>query len=309
MVDEKQLLKDELCLNLKKRIGQVSRVFHGRGRYFLGLEDLNIEWYPPFLFVQCYAEALEQKHREAIEAVFEQSSMIEAVVLQTRPWPDVDNKVLFSRSSNALELPLEFEVLLAEDLACKVSLGGNRNTGVFPDMRSGWAWLYENAADKRVLNLFSYTSVFSLFALKGGAKKVVNIDMCGSATKTAQTNHELNNLLDERVSIWKKNILKSNSQIAKQSKFHIIVLDPPPFHKGSFKGWGDYQKLLRRCVNYLRDGGVILAVLNDQQVTFREFEEGVRETIEVNSIRQLALGDEIKELEPDKGLKLALIEL
>ncbi|KZZ32485.1 hypothetical protein A3757_04765 [Oleiphilus sp. HI0117] len=148
-----------------------------------------------------------------------------------------------------------------------------------------------------------------MFALKGGAKKVVNIDMCGSATKTAQLNHQINNLLDERVSIWKKNILKSNSQIAKQSKFDIIILDPPPFHKGSFRGWPDYQKLLRRCTKYLKDGGVILAALNNQQVTFSEFERDIRETIEdVRSITPLALSDEIKELEPDKGLKLALIE-
>lgn len=309
MTTVQNLLKQELGENLRQSPEQVCRVFHGRGRFFPSFENLNIEWYPPVLFVQCYEGELSNNELSVIKEIFEEHEFIQSVLLQSRPWPDVENEVLFTRTSNKPELPLEFNAALDKDLLCKVSLGENRNTGVFPDMRSGWHWLAEHAENKRVLNLFSYTSVFSLFALKGGAKKVVNIDMCGSATKTAQLNHQINNLLDERVSIWKKNILKSNSQIAKQSKFDIIILDPPPFHKGSFRGWPDYQKLLRRCTKYLKDGGVILAALNNQQVTFSEFERDIRETIEdVKAITPLALSDEIKELEPDKGLKLALIQ-
>jgi 23S rRNA (cytosine1962-C5)-methyltransferase len=303
-------LQQELNNNLNKYPNQIARVFHGRGRFFPSLEDINIEWYPPVLFVQCYEETLSDDCKAALQQVFEAHSSIETVLLQSRPWPDVDNEILFSRCATPVTLPLEFDSSLDKDIKCKVSLGANRNTGVFPDMRSGWDWVKAHTEDKRVLNLFSYTSIFSLFALSGGAKKVVNIDMCGSATKTAKANHELNGLLDERVSIWKKDILKSNSQIAKQSKFDLIVLDPPPFQKGSFRGWPDYQKLLRRCSNYLKDNGVVLAALNNQQVTFAEFEQGIMETMEgVKTITQLELSDEMKELEPDKGLKLALIAL
>jgi 23S rRNA (cytosine1962-C5)-methyltransferase len=310
MVIEQNILTQELDTNLTALADQVSRVFHGRGRFFPALEAINVEWYPPVLFVQCYEEGLSETSYKALEQVFNRHTFIETVLLQSRPWPDVENDILFTRCAEPPVLPLEFDAPLGAGLKCKISLGANRNTGVFPDMRSGWHWLREHAEGKRVLNLFSYTSVFSLFALKGGARKVVNIDMCGSATKTAKANHELNGLMDDRVSIWKKDILKSNSQIAKQSKFDIIVLDPPPFQKGSFRGWPDYQKLLRRCVNYLKSGGVIMAALNNQQVTFAEFEAGILEAVAgVNSIVPLALGEEIKELEPDKGLKLALITL
>ena len=309
MATDFSLFKQEIDNNLSALPEQVSRVFHGRGRFFPALDNINVEWYPPVLFVQCYEEALDPDCKTALKAVFEANAMIETVLLQSRPWPDVENEILFTRHASQQQLPLEFDASLGNGLKCKVSLGANRNTGVFPDMRSGWDWINEHAEGKRVLNLFSYTSVFSLFALQGGARKVVNIDMCGSATKTAKANHELNGLLDDRVSIWKKDILKSNSQIAKQSKFDIIILDPPPFQKGSFRGWPDYQKLLRRCGKYLKEGGVILAALNNQQVTFDEFQQGVVDAMgEVKSISQLALGDEIKELEVDKGLKLALIQ-
>ena len=310
MVEELSTLKKEVETNLTKKPEHISRVFHGRGRFFPSLENVNIEWYPPVMFVQCYEGGLDDDSKSVLEQIFEQHEMIQTILLQSRPWPDVENEILFTRSTKMPELPLEFEAALSDELKCSISIGKNRNTGVFPDMRSGWSWVSDNSAGKRVLNLFSYTSIFSLFALKGGARKVVNIDMCGSATKTAQLNHQLNDLLDERVSIWKKNILKSNSQIAKQSKFDLIILDPPPFHKGSFKGWSDYQKLLRRCTNYLKNEGFILAALNNQQVTFAEFKEGILEIIDrASSITQLTLSDEIKELEPDKGLKLALVEL
>lgn len=310
MTPENTLFQQEITANLNTLTNRVSRVFHGRGQFFPSLESVNVEWYPPVLFVQCYEEELADDAMAALRSVFDEHAFIETVVLQLRPWPDVKNEVLFSRAGVEPQLPLEFDAPLSADLRCQVSIGENRNTGVFPDMRSGWSWVQEHAGGKRVLNLFSYTSIFSLFALRGGAKKVVNVDMCGSATKTAKHNHELNGLLDESVSIWKKNILKSNSQLAKTSKFDIIILDPPPFQKGSFRGWPDYQKILRRCPNYLREGGVMLAALNNQQLTVTEFEQGIRDTIEtVQSIRQLPLTDEIKELEPEKGLKLVLIEL
>ncbi|MBB6523436.1 class I SAM-dependent methyltransferase [Pseudoteredinibacter isoporae] len=310
MTIDKNPLQQEISQNLKKLPKYVSRVFHGRGRFFPSLEEVNVEWYPPVLFVQCYQDQLGDDAVAALKAVFDEHSFIETVLLQVRPWPDVENEILFTRSNAEQQLPLEFEAPLSDGLMCQISLGKNRNTGVFPDMRSGWSWVQKHAEGKRVLNLFSYTSIFSLFALQGGARKVVNVDMCGSATKTAQYNHELNDLLGERVSIWKRDILKSNSQLAKQSKFDIIILDPPPFQKGSFRGWPDYQKLLRRCVNYLREGGVILVALNNQQVTFDEFERDIRDVIEsIRSIAQIGLAEEIKELEPEKGLKLALIEL
>lgn len=310
MTVDHTLLQQELDNNLRKYPDRISRVFHGRGRFFPSLVDINVEWYPPVLFVQCYEETLSDGCKDALRQVFEEHTAVETVVLQSRPWPDVDNEVLFNRSDKPVVLPLDFESPLDNGINCNVSLGANRNTGVFPDMRSGWDWVKQHAAGKRVLNLFSYTSVFSLFALNGDAKKVVNVDMCGSATKTAKANHELNGLLNDRVSIWKKDILKSNSQLAKQSKFDLIILDPPPFQKGSFRGWPDYQKLLRRCGKYLKEDGVILAALNNQQVTFAEFEHGIREVMEdVTSITQLALSEEIKEQEPDKGLKLALIAL
>ncbi len=72
-------------------------------------------------------------------------------------------------SRNEIELPLIFCGSLDDGVHCEIKLGKNRNTGVFLDIRAGGFWVKEHAKNKRVLNLFSYTGVFSLFALRGGA--------------------------------------------------------------------------------------------------------------------------------------------
>ena len=104
MVAEQHLLRQEIEANLNALPHQVSRVFHGRGRFFPALEDINVEWYPPVLFVQCYEGVLSEACHAALEQVFNIHAAIETVVVQSRPWPDVDNDILFTRS------PVTFQI-------------------------------------------------------------------------------------------------------------------------------------------------------------------------------------------------------
>lgn len=83
------LLQQEISENLKKRSAQASRVFHGRGRFFPSQENVNVEWYPPVLFVQCYEYELAGGAKAELQAVFDEHSFIDTVLLQARPWPDV----------------------------------------------------------------------------------------------------------------------------------------------------------------------------------------------------------------------------
>ncbi|NIQ95820.1 MAG: methyltransferase, partial [Desulfuromonadales bacterium] len=52
-----------------------------------------------------------------------------------------------------------------------------QNTGFFLDMKTGRQLVREIARNKRVLNLFAYTCAFSVAAVAGGARRVVNLDM------------------------------------------------------------------------------------------------------------------------------------
>ena len=59
-------------------------------------------------------------------------------------------------------------------------------------MKPGRDWLLQNAAGKRVLNLFAYTCSLSVAAIHGGAEEVINLDMASAALATGRKNHQLN---------------------------------------------------------------------------------------------------------------------
>ena len=304
---------EEITNNLAIFPEQAARVFHGRGQSFSGYEKLNIEWYPPYLFVQNFSEALDQAIEIELRALFETQIQIDAILIQNRTRPELSSYLLCERNQDLniktpSELPFTLWANLAADLSCQVTLGKNQNTGVFLDMRAGWDWVKHHANDKNVLNLFSYTGVFSLFALAGGANKVTNMDMAANVLKTAQRNHQKNDLSSGKSAFYKRDILKSAQQYSKMGPYDLIVIDPPPYQKKSFRGWQDYEKLLNRCRACLTEQGCLFVCLNNPQVTSQEFIAKLQAMFpDAKKIENVATAPEIKEENTDKGLKTVAI--
>lgn len=290
------------------RAGSVARrLLHGRGRSFEGLEHINIEWYPPFVFVQNFSEDLSPAIAGTLSSFFESNPQIEAILVQSRRWPDFETEVILARQP--VELPLKQWTALSADILCETSLGKNRNTGVFLDMRAGWDWVQDNARDKNILNLFSYTGVFSLFALHGGARKVDNVDMAANVLKIAQRNHQKNDLHDGRCAFYKRDILKSDRWLENRPPYDLIILDPPPYQKKAFRGWSDYRKLLQTCKAALAPQGQLFVCLNNPQVTLQEFQADLAQLFpESERIEQVERASEISERDNSKGLKTLAIQ-
>lgn len=300
-------LAQELRTHLADSPNAVRRVFHGRGKAFAGYEHLNIEWYPPYLFVQNFGDPLDDQTRQTLQNVFDEFPMIAAVLVQSREWPDFTTHVLCARQP--VELPVSDWVDLDNNLLCQMNLGKNRNTGMFLDMRAGWHWVKEHAADKNVLNLFSYTGVFSLFALAGGANKVDNVDMAANVLKIAQRNHQKNNLHEGKAAFYKRSILKSDRWFESRQPYDLIIIDPPPYQKKAFHGWRDYQKLLEQCRKVLADNGVFFTCLNNPQITLSEFVEDLKLSFpNAKSVTPVATAPEIKEPDPERGLKTVVVQ-
>ena len=279
------------------------RIFHGRGKHYPGYERINIEWYPPYIFVQNFGDNLPIELNEALSTLFASHENITAVLVQSRQQPDFKTEILLSRTP--VELPLIFDALLAEGLTCEVKLGANRNTGVFLDMRSGWHWVKEFSEGKRVLNLFSYTGVFSLFALSGGAIMAHNVDMAANVLKVGQRNHQINKLHDGLTAFYKRDILKSQRWFEGREPYDLIILDPPPYQKKAFRGWADYLKLLDYARVALADNGTLLCCFNNPQVSIDEYENDLREHFgDVKSLEVIERAQEIEELNAAHGLKL-----
>jgi len=146
-------------------------------------------------------------------------------------------------------------------------LARQQNSGFFLDIEPARQWLEQQAAGKRVLNLFAYSCAFSLVAIAAGAEKVVNVDMSSAALNLGRDNHRLNGLPKERSEYLAENILKSWSRIKKRGPYDLVIIDPPSYQKGSFIAHKDYAKVVRRLPELMPEGGLVLACLNAPELS------------------------------------------
>jgi 23S rRNA (cytosine1962-C5)-methyltransferase len=236
-------------------LAQAQRLFHGRGHAFLGLEHLVIDWLPPVILITLYKP-------EPVEEVNRLADYLVSIL------PRCQSIQLQHRYQSAGEIDLirgrliQDVVVVEGNNRFKMTLGRSRNTGLFLDMRNGRDWLEQHSHDQRVLNLFAYTCGFSVAAIRGGAKQVMNVDMNGAALSVGRENHRLNGQDVSKVRFEKLNILKSFGRFKKRGPFDILVCDPPTFQKGSVKIERDYPKIIKRLNDFMADKSRLLLCLN-----------------------------------------------
>lgn len=104
-----------------------------------------------------------------------------------------------------------------------------QKTGFFLDQREMRAWVKTLSKNKRVLNAFSYTGGFTVYALSGGAQSVDSIDISEKAVQLASRNAALNGFTNQD----NKFIVEDVFQFLRSSplNYDLIILDPPAFAK------------------------------------------------------------------------------
>lgn len=111
-----------------------------------------------------------------------------------------------------------------------VDVAHGQKTGFYLDQRDNRELIGTLAQDKEVLNCFCYSGVFSLYALRGGAKSVLSIDSSNEALQTAQHNVEINGLDASRAEWQSVDVFQALRKLRDQNrKFDLIILDPPKF--------------------------------------------------------------------------------
>lgn len=250
-------LKDILEENSKELSDEFKRLFHGRGGLYENFKFLTIDSIDDILSIAFYQPIEKELEDELLYMIkeFIKDTRHNTIVLQRR--------YIKGTSTETLEGVLKDDLYSVENgIKFKLNLLSNQNNGYFPDMKNGRTFVKENAKDKKVLNLFSYTCAFSLCALKGGALSVSNIDMSKSALTTGRANHHLNNIDTFNVKFSPYNILKSFSRIRRDGPYDLIIIDPPTLQKGSFECTKDYNKIINKLEQISSKDCIVLACLN-----------------------------------------------
>ncbi|MGE0097666.1 MAG: class I SAM-dependent methyltransferase [Hydrogenophaga sp.] len=250
------------------------RIFHGRGGLHPGCEAWALDVYPPvwlFTSFQPVAdEALATIHG-ALTARWAQIAPGEPLnwVFQCRHEGRTDTRLMTGT------VP-EPHVVSERGARYLVHLQKGQNHGLFLDMAEGRQWVRDHAQGHKVLNLFAYTCAFSVAALLGGAKQVVNVDMSAGAMAVGQQNHPLNGLA-AGASFLTHDIFKTWGRITRSGPYGLVIIDPPSFQKGSFVATKDYARLMRRLPELLRPDGHALLCLNAPELSTSFLQDQMRE--------------------------------
>jgi 23S rRNA (cytosine1962-C5)-methyltransferase len=144
-----------------------------------------------------------------------------------------------------------------------------QKTGFFLDQRDNRALLAHYSKDKTVMNAFSYSGGFSVYALSTGAQQVVSIDVSGKATVLCDENVALNNYTDRHESLT-EDVMKWLSTTT--DLYDIVVLDPPAFAKSlsaRHRAVQGYKRLNAEGITKVKPGG-LLFTFSCSQVVDRE---------------------------------------
>jgi 23S rRNA (cytosine1962-C5)-methyltransferase len=178
-------------------------------------------------------------------------------------------------SSSAAPPESRVVTFLEGGLRFLVDVSGGQKTGFFLDQRLNRAKVKGYAACKRVLNAFSYTGAFSVYAFAGGAESVSSVDASKSAVDLARQNVVANFASVAHHS----EVADCFSYLAEiPDTFDMIVLDPPAFAKHQRavqRALRGYETINALALKKIRAGGVLFTFSCSQLISRELFRDTV----------------------------------
>jgi 23S rRNA (cytosine1962-C5)-methyltransferase len=174
------------------------------------------------------------------------------------------------------EPPPELVAIEENGFKFVIDLRRGQKTGFFLDQRDNRSFLGKLARDQRILNCFSYSGAFSVYALGGGAKEVVSLDSSRPAIELAEKNLALNGFKTARSELLKADAFTYLKEC--DAAFDIIVLDPPSLarKRSDVDGaTGGYKFLNLHALRHLKPGGFLLTFSCSQHLSIDLFQKVV----------------------------------
>lgn len=161
--------------------------------------------------------------------------------LSKKEWESVDGKFWSSKVGAKAgwklvsKVPRRWEMSY-RDIKFWASPTPFRHLGFFPEQASHWDLIEDKIKNAKkpikFLNLFGYTAVASLFALRAGAE-VTHVDASKNTLNWAKDNQKLAGLEKLPMRIIEDDALKFiEREIKRGNKYDCIVMDPPKYGRG-----------------------------------------------------------------------------
>ena len=165
----------------------------------------------------------------------------------------------------------------------RVDLTTYLDTGLFFDHRVLRSTVRDTCSKKQVLNLFCYTSSFSVYAAQGNAAYVESVDLSNTYLDWSKENMKLNGFSDKNRYVFtradcirflqEKAVAAKSGQLKAEELYDLIILDPPTFSNSKNTSDildinRDWPQLVKDCLNILAPGGTLYFSTNSERIKF-----------------------------------------
>ncbi|AEP29823.1 class I SAM-dependent rRNA methyltransferase [Brumicola nitratireducens] len=225
-----------------------------------GLPGITIDVYVNVVVVQLLSAGAEKHRGKILWAILQ---LYPDAVVHERSDVDVRKKEGLTPLVQTLHGELPESVIIEENgVKIYVDLIHGHKTGFYLDQRENRRIAASYCAGKSVLNCFSFTGTFGLYALAAGATEVINVDASESALALSSKNVAINGLDESKVTHLKKDVFQLLRDYKEAgTTFDVIVLDPPKFVDSKHnlnKASRGYKDINRLALSLLNENGTLL---------------------------------------------------
>jgi 23S rRNA (cytosine1962-C5)-methyltransferase len=246
------------------------RVFNSEGDGFGGI---TLDYFDGYYLIQWYSEGAYSFKKDIMAAI---KKLPDYKGLYQKKRFSVEGKYLEEDDFVDGEQP-SFPLLVKENgVNFAIYLNDGAMVGVFLDQREVRKLIRDKYSErKRVLNTFSYTGAFSVFAALGGAAETTSVDLANRSLSKTIEQFSINGIDYEAQNIIVEDVFKYfKYAVKKELRFDMVILDPPSFarsKKHTFSASKDYKDLLKEAIAITEDNGIIVASTNCSTFNMKKF--------------------------------------
>ncbi|MFQ3206879.1 MAG: 23S rRNA (cytosine1962-C5)-methyltransferase [Glaciecola sp.] len=225
-----------------------------------GLPGITIDVYVNVVVVQLLSAGAEKHRSKILWAILQ---LFPDAVVHERSDVDVRKKEGLTPLVQTLHGELPDTIIIEENgVKICVDLINGHKTGFYLDQRENRRIAASYCNGKTVLNCFSFTGTFGLYALAAGATQIINVDASESALTLSAKNVSINGLDESKVTHLKRDVFELLREYKESgTKFDVIVLDPPKFVSSKHnlsKASRGYKDINRLALSLLNENGTLL---------------------------------------------------
>ncbi len=238
-----------------------------------GLPGITVDLYNTYAVLATYADSVDVLEEWVCAALRMVVPDLRGIVRRRREGDDdaADGKVALVWGEQP---PSD---LIVEEYGLKLiaNVYAGQKTGLFLDHRENRHTIERWSSGRSVLNCFSYTGAFSLYAARGGASRTISVDIAPAAAEDAAKNFALNGLAGPQHEFLARDCFEYLQQQAQRGQqFDLVILDPPSFarsRKNQHAALRAYAKLNALAMRCVAPGGLLATASCTSQVSPEAF--------------------------------------